>query len=105
MLGIIYRTCRGKAPKNGTDISQSKERWLTAERDLRRTLRRNTRMRIEGSPLNGLNLVVSTLELGTMCLRDPQELQKAGVALLSVSSKVLRLLNWIRNSDSESTIQ
>ena len=99
MLGIIYRTCRGKAPKDGPDISQSKERWLTAERDLRRALRRNTRMRIEGAPLNGLNLVLSTLELGTTSLRDPQKLQKAGKALLSVG-KVLRLHTWIRIDNS-----
>ena len=95
MLGIIYCTCRGKVPKNGPDISQSKERWLTAERDLRRALRNNTRMRIAGAPLNGLNLVVSTLELGTTCLRDPRELQKVGKALLFVG-KVLRLISWIR---------
>ena len=101
MLGVIYRTSRGKAPKNGPDISQSKERWLTAERNLRRALRRNTRMRIAGAPLNGLNLVVSTLELGTTSLRDPQELQTAGKAFLSVG-KVLRLLIWIRIDHSMS---
>ena len=43
---------------------------------------------IKGVPLNGLNLVVSTLELGTTCLRDPQELLKAGKALQSVSKAI-----------------